>query len=106
MKLNLVAFLFGAILLAIAVLGGGFELKELKVPKVSWFPRLISAFVGMFFVVVGIGLETSPIDSSSPTIPPPLNNLPRRTLKRNKSYRNSLIRNVNLERMLNRSWNG
>ena len=38
MELNLVAFLFGAILLAVAILSGGFELKELKVPKVSWFP--------------------------------------------------------------------
>lgn len=65
MELNLVAFLFGAILLAVAILGGGFELKELKVPKVSWFPRLMSAFMGMVFVVVGIGLETPPID------PPP-----------------------------------
>jgi hypothetical protein len=68
MELNLVAFLFGAILLAVAILGGGFELKELKVPKVSWFPRLISAFMGMFFVVVGIGLETPPTDPPSSTV--------------------------------------
>jgi hypothetical protein len=70
MELNLVAFLFGAILLAVAILGGGFELKELKVPKVSWFPRLVSAFMGMFFVVVGIGLETPPIEPPSSTESP------------------------------------
>jgi hypothetical protein len=66
MELNLVAFLFGAILLAVAVLGGGFELKELKVPKVSWFPRFVSALLGMFFIVLGIGLEVSIDPSSSP----------------------------------------
>jgi hypothetical protein len=76
MKLNLVAFLFGAILLAVAILGGGFELKELKVPKVSWFPRLMSAFMGMFFVVVGIGLETPPIDS-----PPTVSSRPQQSLE-------------------------
>jgi len=68
MELSLVAFLFGAILLAVAILGGGFELKELKVPKVSWFPRFISSFLGMFFVVLGIGLETS---MKPPSPPPP-----------------------------------
>jgi hypothetical protein len=77
MKLNLIAFLFGAILLAVAILGGGFELKELKVPKVSWFPRLISAFVGMFFVVVGIGLETPPIDPPPPITSPSTEQSPK-----------------------------
>lgn len=70
MKLNLVAFLFGALLLAISILGGGFELQELKIPKVGWFPRLVSAFIGMFFIVVGIGLETPSVTSSDSSSPP------------------------------------
>jgi hypothetical protein len=67
MKTSLVVFLFGAILLAVAILGGGFELKELKVPKVGWMARLISAFMGMVFVVVGIGLDAPTDDLGSPS---------------------------------------
>lgn len=71
MKLSLVAFLFGVILLATAILGGGFELKELKMPKVGWVARLISAFVGTFFIVVGIGMEPAPdlTPTSTPSTP-------------------------------------
>lgn len=76
MELNLIAFLFGAILLGVAVVGGGFELKELKVPKVSWFPRFISALLGMFFIVLGIGLDASvtpptPFPVASPPVEQP-----------------------------------
>lgn len=90
MKLNLIAFLFGAILLAVAILGGGFELKELKVPKVSWFPRLISAFVGMFFVVLGIGLETPPIDPPSPTVSTPPQESPKASTEKEQELSTQL----------------
>jgi hypothetical protein len=70
MRLNLVAFLAGIILLFVAILGGGFELKELKIPRVSWFPRLMSAFVGALFVVVGIGMEPLPPNSPHATPAP------------------------------------
>jgi hypothetical protein len=80
MKLNLIAFLFGVILLAISIIGGGFELKELKVPKVSWFPRLISAFVGMFFVVLGIGLDPSTSDPGSALSNPQSTNPPQSSI--------------------------
>jgi len=90
MKLNLIAFLFGAILLAVAILGGGFELKELKVPKVSWFPRLISAFVGRFCVVVGIGLETPPVDPPSPTTSPPTQQSPKASTEKEQELSKQL----------------
>jgi hypothetical protein len=75
MKTSLVAFIFGVILIAVAILGGGFELKELKVPKVSWLPRFVSGLVGAVFVVVGMALDipdnpgtsVSGLDSPEPT---------------------------------------
>jgi hypothetical protein len=35
MTLQSMSFIFGAILLAVAILGGGFEIKEIKVSNVS-----------------------------------------------------------------------
>ena len=36
MNVNVLAFVFGALLLFVAIIGGGFELRELKVPRVGW----------------------------------------------------------------------
>ena len=53
------SFIFGAILLAVAILGGGFEVKEIKVSKVSVGVRIIAGIVGLFFI--GLGLWQQPI---------------------------------------------
>jgi hypothetical protein len=50
-------FLFGAFLLLTAILGGGFEIKELRVPTVSAVVRVLSGASGLAFVVVGIALS-------------------------------------------------
>ena len=44
------AFLLGGLLLFIALVGGGFQVKELKVPKVGWAPRAMSLLLayGLF----------------------------------------------------------
>lgn len=52
-------FIFGALLLLIGILGGGFEAKELKVPKVGWSIRLISAIVGAFFIAMSLGVNVN-----------------------------------------------
>jgi len=54
MSTQMAAFAFGCLLLLVAVLGGGFEIKELKVPKVGKASRLISCMFGMLFIVLGI----------------------------------------------------
>lgn len=59
MSVNAVILGLGAILLLIGILGGGFEIKEFKVPKVGPAPRVISAVGGIFFVLLGMGLETT-----------------------------------------------
>ena len=74
MKLETISFLFGAILLLVGILGGGFEVRELKIPKVSWVPRLLSAVAGFFFVMMGIGLidygKESPEKENPPSAKP------------------------------------
>lgn len=48
--------LFGCLLLFIGIIGGGLEIKEIKVPQVSWPTRLAAIVAGFVFVLFGIGL--------------------------------------------------
>jgi hypothetical protein len=61
MTIQIAAFAFGGILVFVGVLGGGFEVKELKVPKVGPGVRVLSAVVGLLFICVGFG-ATTPVD--------------------------------------------
>jgi hypothetical protein len=54
MTLSVLAGFFGGLLLLVAAVGGGFELRELKVPKVAAFGRVVSAVVGATLVLVAI----------------------------------------------------
>ncbi len=56
MSVEIVSLVFGCILLLIGIIGGGFELKEFKVPKVSWMPRAAAGVAGVFFILVGISI--------------------------------------------------
>ncbi len=56
MDLHTLTFVFGALLLLIGLLGGGFEIKELKLPKVGWSIRLISIIVGAVFIAIGLNV--------------------------------------------------
>jgi len=55
MNIQIAAFLFGGLLLLIGVVGGGFEVKELKVPKVGAGVRVVSVVVGILFICLGFG---------------------------------------------------
>jgi hypothetical protein len=55
MSIEIASFVFGGILLFVGVLGGGFEVKELKVPKVGTGVRLLAALLGLVFITVGFG---------------------------------------------------
>jgi hypothetical protein len=53
-------FLFGGVFLLISIVGGGFEFKDFKIPKVGgFFPRMVSLFVGLGFIIGGIAMESS-----------------------------------------------
>ncbi len=59
MSIEIVSFVFGGILLFVGVVGGGFELKELKVPKVGMGVRIVAGLVGFLFVCLGFGANSS-----------------------------------------------
>jgi len=77
MEIKTIAFVFGVILLATGILGGGFQLKELNVPKVSWLPRFFATVVGTFFILLGVGLDSPSTTQPDPS--PPVN--PSRTIE-------------------------
>jgi hypothetical protein len=52
MTIETLSFLFGALLLLVGILGGGFEVKEVKVPQVPGTGRWIASAVGLIFIVV------------------------------------------------------
>lgn len=57
MGIDVMAFCLGAVLLLVGLLGGGFELKEVKFPSVGKTLRLITVVIGAFFISLGIGLS-------------------------------------------------
>lgn len=59
MNVQVIAFVFGGILLFVGVVGGGFELRELKVPKVGVGVRVLSTIVGLIFVCLGFSRPTN-----------------------------------------------
>jgi hypothetical protein len=59
-NLEVMFFIFGAFLVLTAILGGGFEVRELKIPTVSVVVRILSGVSGLVFVVIGIGLSPLP----------------------------------------------
>jgi PAN domain len=59
MTLQTMSFIFGALLLAVAILGGGFEIKELKVSNVTISVRIISGVVGLIFIGLGFWQPTA-----------------------------------------------
>ena len=71
MNIQIAAFAFGGLLLFIGVVGGGFEVKELKVPKVGTGVRVLSVVIGVLFI--GLGFGSTPSDpKSSPNGPSPV----------------------------------
>src|SRR5258707_730180 len=83
MSINTLVFGFGGILLLVAILGGGFELKEFKIPKVGGAPRFCSGLAGLFFILLGVGIgqssapETQSVKASNQFLNQPSNQQPQ-----------------------------
>jgi hypothetical protein len=65
MSVQVISIVLGGILLFLALVGGGFELKELKVPKVGIGVRVLSAIVGVLFVCLGFSAQKDNPSGSS-----------------------------------------
>jgi hypothetical protein len=64
MSINAMSFILGGFLLAVAILGGGIEIRELKIPSVGRISRLLCSIVGAGFIVLAIYL--TPRDNRTP----------------------------------------
>lgn len=67
MTLEILAFIFGALLTLIGIIGGGFEAKEIRIPKIVGIARFFSLIVGLSFIWLGFNL---PINDDSTGEPP------------------------------------
>ncbi len=65
MELASVTFIFGSILLSVGMFGGGIQLKELSIPKVGRISRFIATMLGVFFILIGFGLQSTDATSST-----------------------------------------
>jgi hypothetical protein len=74
MTIDIIIGLFGGLLIFVAIVGGGFELRELKVPKVGRVARAAAAVVGSLLLLFAIPSSAYSDDPPMPTIttsPPP-----------------------------------
>jgi len=60
MSIELLSFILGGSLVAIGLLGGGIEVRELKIPAVGWMPRIFSFVAGLAFVGLAVFLGPHP----------------------------------------------
>jgi hypothetical protein len=65
MNLEILSFILGGLLVIVGVIGGGFEIKEFKIPPVRWPTRLFAIVVGLFFVSLGLGIYDSSTKENS-----------------------------------------
>ena len=73
MKMDVLSYVFGIVLLFIAIVGGGFEVRELKVPRVGRVARAVSGVTGVLFLLVGFAVSSVASPNPPPTPPPDFN---------------------------------
>jgi hypothetical protein len=66
MSLQVASFIFGALLLAVCILGGNFQFKDISVGRVNFGIRIVAGIAGLVFIV--IGLVSGPLSDPSPGI--------------------------------------
>jgi hypothetical protein len=71
MELKILTFILGSILLLIGIFGGGFQVKELKIPQIGKFSRFLATSLGIFFIVLSLGLDEPRVQGTRATSPSP-----------------------------------
>jgi len=68
-----ITFLVGLALIVVALLGGGFEVKEIKLPVLGILPRMLSFATGTFLLVISVFWpDILPPPRDPPPLSPPL----------------------------------
>jgi hypothetical protein len=70
MNMDVLSYVFGIVLLFIAIVGGGFEVRELKVPRVGRVARAVSGVTGVLFLLIGFAVSGAASPNPSPTPAP------------------------------------
>jgi hypothetical protein len=58
----------GGILILTGVIGGGFEVRELKIPPVKWPTRIVAFLAGFTFIFMGVGTNLTPDGSRETSV--------------------------------------
>jgi hypothetical protein len=56
MSAHILLLALGGLLIVVAILGGGIEAREIRIPQIGKWPRVLAGLAGMFFFVLGMGL--------------------------------------------------
>src|SRR5262245_48427779 len=67
MRPELLLFAVGGLLLVTGLVGGGFEMRELKVPQVGRIARVLATGAGIVCIMLGLGVSTltTPTDAGA-----------------------------------------
>ena len=65
MTIEAISFIFGILLIGTSLLGGGFQAREINVPKIGNTGRIVCAVLGGAFIVLGIVLNPAPKSANS-----------------------------------------
>lgn len=55
--INNIAFIAGIVLLTLSLIGGGIEIKEIRIPHIGNIPRIMSFLSGITLMVIGLKLS-------------------------------------------------
>jgi hypothetical protein len=77
--------LIGGLLLLIAIVGGGIEVKELRVPKVERLPRAVCGGAGVVFVMLGLSVADTAQSAASRQTPHAVEALSARATSQSQS---------------------
>lgn len=63
---NILLLILGGLLMLISIIGGGFEVKEIKIPKIGSWARILAGITGIILLIVGV--ELSDLDRHVPGV--------------------------------------
>jgi hypothetical protein len=65
MTADTVLFVLGALLLLTGILGGGFEVREIKIPLIRGAARMLACIAGLGLIVMGMQMQKSDQNSAN-----------------------------------------